>query len=402
VLPLTARIIHSDLIRLVLAQICVHGGMTGLRMAAPLRALDLGYSPMAVGVLLSLFSLTQVFIAVPVGRYADKVGLRPLMALAVPLAMLAGVVAALWPVFAVLCGAALASGGATGLTVIALQRYVTRRATMSQDIKTAFSWLALGPAVSNFLGPLLAGGVIDHAGMQPGDGAGFQWAFLAMGIVPGLSWISIRGVPEGPHGPPAAPGAPTRAWDLLRQPRMRCLLGVNAVLASCYDLHTVVVPMLAHERGMSASAIGAILAAFALAAAVIRLALPWLSQHAQEYQIITAAMVATALLFMLYPFMRYAWAMGVCSVGLGLALASVQPMIMSTLQHMTPPARRGEALGLRLMCVTGSSVIMPNIFGVVITCLGVSWIFWGIGAIAILGAPGVRRLRLEDADQGRA
>ena len=42
-------------------------------------------------------------------------------------------------------------------------------------------------------------------------------------------------------------------------------------------------------------------------------------------------------------------AMGICSVLLGLALGSVQPMIMSMLHQITPEARHGEALGLRLM-----------------------------------------------------
>ena len=91
-------------------------------------------------------------------------------------------------------------------------------------------------------------------------------------------------------------------------------------------------------------------------------------------------MVATALLFGLYPLMPSALAMGVCSVLLGLVLGSVQPMIMSTLHQITPADRHGEALGLRLMSLNGSSVLMPLLFGSIGTVVGVSIVFWVVGA----------------------
>lgn len=65
-----------ELARLILAQICLHACMAGTRMAAPLLALREGYSPAAVGVLLALFALTQVFLALPAGRFADRHGLK--------------------------------------------------------------------------------------------------------------------------------------------------------------------------------------------------------------------------------------------------------------------------------------------------------------------------------------
>ena len=69
----------GTLARLIAGQICVHGSMAGMRLAAPLLALREGYSAAAVGLLVALFALTQVFLALPAGRYADRHGLkRPL------------------------------------------------------------------------------------------------------------------------------------------------------------------------------------------------------------------------------------------------------------------------------------------------------------------------------------
>jgi MFS family permease len=62
--------------QLIVGQIFLHACMAGMRMATPLLALKQGYSPLAVGALLALFALTQVFLALPAGRYIDRTGLK--------------------------------------------------------------------------------------------------------------------------------------------------------------------------------------------------------------------------------------------------------------------------------------------------------------------------------------
>src|SRR4051812_42554867 len=109
----------------------------------------------------------------------------------------------------------------------------------------------------------------------------------------------------------------------------RRLLLVNWIMASCWDVHTFVVPVLGHERGLSASVIGTILGAFAVAAAVVRIAIPVIAANLREGAVITGSMAGAALVFAVYPFMHVALAMGICSVVLGLVLGCVQPMVMS-------------------------------------------------------------------------
>jgi MFS family permease len=139
--------------------------------------------------------------------------------------------------------------------------------------------------------------------------------------------------------------------------------------------------------------VGTILGAFAIAAAFIRVCLPWVSRHVQEHQIITGAMACTALLFGLYPFMLTPLSMGLCSVLLGLVLGAVQPMIMSTLHQITPKHRQGEALGLRLMSINASSVLMPVFFGAAGAVAGVAPVFWVVGTAVGLGSRAAWRLR---------
>ena len=372
--------------RLVASHVFLHACMAGTRMAAPLLALRQGYSPLAVGVLLALFSLTSVFLALPAGRFADRHGLRRPVGWAVITSMLGVGLAAAFPTFPVLCVSALMTGGATGAASIALQRHVGRAADGATELKRLFSWLAIGPAISNFLGPFAAGLLIDYAGSAPGDALGYRTAFLLMAILPLGAWWLVRLMPELGAAPAPLPGRSNRAWDLLREPQMQRLMLVNWCMSSCWDVHTFVVPVIGHERGLSASVIGSILGAFAIAAAAVRVLMPWFASRLREHVVVSGAMLMTAILFGIYPAMQTPLAMGLCSVALGVVLGSVQPMIMSTLHQITPEARQGEALGLRLMAINASSVVMPMLFGTVGAVVGVSVVFWSVGLVVGAGA----------------
>ena len=118
----------------------------------------------------------------------------------------------------------------------------------------------------------------------------------------------------------------------------------------------------------------------------MRVVLPFLVAHLREWVVVSGAMLCTAVLFVIYPMVHTAWAMAVCSALLGLSLGSVQPMIMSTLHQITPEDRHGEALGFRLMTINASSVLMPMMFGTAGATLGVSLVFWTVGAAVGLGA----------------
>ena len=384
-----------ELVRLILAQICLHACMAGTRLAAPLLALKQGYSPAAVGLLLALFALTQVFLALPAGRFADRNGLKRPVRYSVLAAMAGAGAAVAFPVFPVLCLSALLTGGATGAAVIALQRHVGRAASGAVQLRKVFSWLSIGPAFSNFLGPFAAGLLIDHAGSLPNSLFGYRVAFFLMAVLPLGSWFLVRSTRELPPVLVAEAGARPKAWDLLREPIFRRLMLVNWFLSSCWDVHTFVVPVLGFERGISASVIGSILGAFALSAAAVRVAMPLLAAHLKEWKVLASAMLATAVLFGIYPFMRTALAMGVCSVLLGFALGSVQPMIMSMLHQITPEARHGEALGLRLMAINASSVVMPILFGSAGAIGGVAVVFWATGTVVGLGSRAAWLLKVD-------
>jgi MFS family permease len=389
--------VNPQLFRLIAGQIFLHSTLAGSRMAAPLWALGAGYSPAAVGVLLALFGASQMLLAVPVGRYVDRHGMKRAILCSVFAACLGGLMAMIWPLFGVLCATALLIGGATAATVIAIQRQVGRLSTGGADLRRSFSWLAIGPSISNVIGPLAVGFLIDHAGPSPGSQQGFQAAFALMAAMPLVTWWLLRRVLRASQVTEAAQLAPQtplrQTLQLLRHPGIARLMLVNWLISSSWDVHSLVVPFIGVARGLSASEIGMILGAFALATGLVRLLLPLMAERIREWAVISGSMLINGALFVLYPLLPSALAMGLCSFLMGVALGVVQPMVMSMLHQITPVERQGEALGLRLMAVTATGVAVPLLFGSVSALVGFSGVCWLIAAVLASGVRPAWRLR---------
>ena len=381
----------AALVRLAAGQLCLHASMTGMRMATPLLLLSQQHARSAVGLVVAMFALAQLLLLLPAGRFADRHGLRRPIVLCV-IGSSSGIwLAALWPHVAALCVAASLCGTAAGVANLAIQRHVGRMVHTPAELRQAFSWLSIAPAAANFVGPLLAGIAIDLAG--------FPAAFALLGTLPVMAWLLLRHTPQSQEQlPPVAERAP--AWELLRVPVFRRLLLMNWFMTASWDLHAFLVPVMGHDRGLPASAIGAVLGAFAMGAATVRVLMPLFAAHVREWALITGACATTAVLLLIYPLATIAPAMGACSFALGLAFGCVQPMVTTLLHHVTPRHRHGEAIALRLMMINASMVAIPPLLGVVSTAVGVSAMFWAMGSLVGLCAPLGARLRGVVVEEG--
>jgi predicted MFS family arabinose efflux permease len=384
----------TPLLGLIGGQIFLHASMAGLRMAAPLCVLREGNAEYAVGPLLALFSGAPVLLALPAGRLADRRGYRVPVRIAVALTMLGGLLA-LGSLYAGraqylgLCLAAVSSGAGGNIGMITIQRTAGRTARDATDLKRVFSWLASAPSVSNFVGPLLAGVLID--------GYGFAAAFALLAAVPLLSLLCAPLVPqheEHAHAREAqaaaaiatAPPKRRTAWDLLRLPALRRILLINWFMSTSWDVHAFLVPVIGHQRGLRASAIGGVLGVFALAATAVRLLIPILAHRLSEVRVLTSALAIVSLVFALYPWADTVWQMSACAIVLGFSLGCSQPMVMSRLHQITPDNRHGEAIALRSMTINFSSAVMPLGFAALGTALGAASLFWLMSALVAGGA----------------
>jgi len=242
-----------------------------------------------------------------------------------------------------------------------------------------FSWLGMAPSLANVVGPVGAGFMIDAGG--------FAAAYALMFALPLLSLVAARGVPVMARDTSARQrSARGGTWDLLATPGLKRLLLVNWLLSASWDVHSFAVPVLGHGRGYSASTIGIVLGSFTLAVTLVRFVIPLIAHRLREVTVLRFAMVLTGVVFALYPFAHTAWLMGICATLLGFPLGAVQPMIMSTLHHLTPEHRHGEAIAFRSMAINASSSMMPLAFGVAGSLLGPGVMFWLMGAAVGAGS----------------
>ncbi len=370
------------------ALVCVHAAMAATRVTASLLVLHRGYPEWTVGLLLSLFAVAPIGLSLWAGRLADRHGLRRPLGVGVAMGTAGAAVAVLTQHPAALAFAALATGGAVAVAAVGIQREAGLMAREPSDLKRVFSWVALGPALSNALAPVVVGLLIDHVDHRAG------FAFAA--VLPLVAWALGRRVPASPPpsrgGDEDSQGRPRRAWSLLRQTPLRRLLLVNLALSSCWDAHSFAVPVLGHARALSASSIGVILGAFAVAATLVRLAISRWADHLDERRALRRAMgLATAVCVV------YAWLPGVAgmmagSALLGLALGSVQPMILAMLHQVTPADRHGQALGLRMLATNAATIVMPVAFGALAAATVPAAPLWLMGGLVLAAQAPARRI----------
>ncbi len=338
------------------ALMCVHAAMAATRVAGSLWLLQNGYPEWTVGALLSLFAVAPIGLSLWAGRLADRHGMHLPLSIGAAMGFAGPLLAVCWLGVVPLAIAALVTGGAVSVAAVAIQREAGQMAHDAEDLKRVFSWVALGPALSNSIAPVVVGVLIDHAGFR----AAFGFALL----LPLAAWLLGRWVPRQHLGaPPHLPGERRAAFDLLRHAPLRRLLLVNLALSSCWDAHSFAVPVLGHGRHLSASAIGLVLGSFSVAATVVRLGISRFSRRLDEREALRGAMALAALTSAVYVFLPGMAGMVAGSFVLGLALGAVQPMILAMLHQVTPTERRGQALGLRMFCTNAATVAMPSGFG---------------------------------------
>jgi MFS family permease len=366
-------------------QVGLHACAQGVRLAAPLNVLALGRSAWSVGLVMTMFAVFPALLALPAGRLADRRGYHLPVRIAAGCALAGTLLAVAMQNLFTLCAAAALSGAGSGFGMIAIQRSASRLATGDTERLRIFSWIALAPAIAGLFGPMLAGLLIDRAG--------FSSAFLALALLPAATLLAAQAVPREPPRAATVQSARTAsAFALLRLAPFRRLLFVSWLVSLSWDVHGFALPLLGVERGLSASALGGILAAYAVASMSMRLLMPLLAERLARGTLLTAALLLTCGVFGAYPLLRSALAMAACAAVLGIALGMVQPAIMATLHDVTPPERHGEALALRSMAIHISMAAMPLLFGALGTAVGAAALFWLMSVALGAGSVQARRI----------
>lgn len=350
----------------------------GVRVLNTLYALELGATPLHIGLLLATYGVFPLLLAVLAGRIADRYGSRvPIM-----VGMVVCTVGVVLPWFSPSLLLLFIGAAVTGLGFIIGQvAFQSLVGTLGEGMARTknFNNYALIVAVADFVGPVFAGFSIDHAGHVP--------TFLFLGLLSATSIIAIgalaKRVPR--HRKPAPAPAGQRMMDLLRDADMRRVLIAGAVVMTGIDLFQLYIPLYGHQVGLSASAIGMVLGAAAAATFVSRAVLPALVRRYSEEKTLLYALFLAASMFTLIPFFTSAILLAAICFMLGLGMGLGQPLTVILCYRYSPAGRGGESLGLRIAINNAMHVVVPALFGAVGAVFGLAPVFWANAGVIAAG-----------------
>ena len=351
-------------------------GNNSMRVLLTLYALHLGASASAVGIIGGLLFLFPVLLSWFVGGLADRKAARKLLLFAATCAAASLLLMYFFPSLPVFYAAAALNGLALSFFHVTLQNLIGNLSKPEERARNFANFSMIG-ATTSFFGPLLAGLSIDHFG--------YGWACLATAT---LSVVVIALVLwQGHHLPPARGRAKAGATPRTMLDRgMVVMLITGGLVQLGYDLFQFYVPIHGHEIGLSASAIGGVLATLAIAAFIVRNFLARLSERYPGEKLLMWVFLTGALGFALVPFTSNAYVLGAVAFLFGLGMGIGIPLTVILMFANSSDGRSGQMLGIRLTVNNTVRMSGPMAFGAIGAAVGVMGVFWILAGVMLAGA----------------
>ena len=362
---------------LILVTFLTHVGFAGSRVAVSLFAVDRGATPFLVGTIVALYAAFPAVLALPAGRLIDRVGVRiPLVAGSCGV-FVALLLPFMLPSLPVLYFTASLLGISFMIFQLGTQTLTGAIAGPSERARN-FSLISIGFASANFTGPLLAGAMIDYVGHSR------TFLVLAIPLVPAIIIAAFgrRWIPDvRTHAQSTGGGV----LDLLKIKPLRNTLIASGIISSAWDLYQFFMPIYGRAQGLSATSIGMLLSAFAVAIILVRIVLPYALRHAGEAQLLSYAMFVACAAYCLFPLCHTAPALAAASFLLGMGCGCGQPLSMTMVYNTSPPGRTGEATGMRITVNQMTHVTIPLLFGGLGSVAGFAAVFLANAGCLVAG-----------------
>lgn len=367
--------------------LCNMTSFRGSKVLVTLFAIELGAPQFYIGVVIALYSLFPLLLALYAGRLSDRLGVRPPM-LAGSLGLATGLLLPyLSPTLPALYASAALIGASHVFYNVSVQNLVGALDS-AEDRTRNFTNYALVMAVGSLAGPLVAGFSIDRFGHATTYLYLAALPLVAAAIIAFARRPGRQGGTKGPHE-----GHAVHAGQLLSNVALRRTLILSAIILTGTDLFQFYLPIYGHAAGLSASAIGIVLGAFAAAAFVVRLVVPELARRWSAEAVLVGSLYVGALAYLMFPLFESAVLLSATAFVLGLGMGCGQPLTLTLIYSRAPEGRSGEALGLRLTINNFMHIAVPLAFGTLGSAFGVAPVF--LANALILGAGGVLTRRGE-------
>jgi len=353
-----------------------HIGFAGSRLAVPLFAIDQGANPFVVGTIVALYAALPAVLALAAGRLTDRLGFQIPLIVGTCGVFTALILPFIFPAMTTLYVTAALIGVSFMVFQLATQT-LTGAIAKPEDRSRNFSYLSLGYATANFTGPLVSGVLIDHVG--------HAWTFFALSVPLVLAIVVAangrRWIPDVHVKSEKPPGGSFELWKI--KP-LRDTLIASGIVSAAWDVYQFFMPIYGRALGLSATAIGAIMSAFAISIILVRIVLPYCVRRTGEAQMLTYAMFVAAAAFALFPLFQGAWMLAAVSFLLGIGCGCGQPLSLTMVFNASPPGRAGEAAGMRITVNQVAHFVIPLAFGALGSVAGYAAVFFtnAVGLVA--------------------
>lgn len=347
--------------------------ISAARVVLSLYALDLGAKPFEVGVLVSMFYAFPLLFSWPIGALSDRVKPQwPLLVGAVG-GMLGMAIPYFWHAMPALYIAAALSGLALAILHVLAQNLVGLLSVPANRARNFGNFSMIG-ASTNFVGPLIAGLAIDHTNQVT------ACLFVVAIWAASAALILARGalLPTNKR----VAGTSTHILETLADRKTWRMLATSSLAQLGTDIFQFYLPIHGHASGMSATAIGVVLAAFAVASFAVRSVLTRLVTRFGEEKLLAWSFYLGAASFALVPLCHSPLPLALVSFVFGWGMGCGQPITLMLMYSHSPPGRTGETLGVRLTFNNLMRVLGPTVFGTVGSMLGLIGVF-GINALVM-------------------
>jgi len=328
--------------------------------------LEAGGSPALLGVAAAAFALPSLALALPTGHILDRIGEKPGLIIG-PLALIAAAGLALMGHASVplllLATVILGIGHLTCL--VAQQTAVANRSSRARG-DSLFGLYTFAASAGQTIGPLLLG----LPGGTP-ETPPIQLIFLLCTSIACVMLALALFMTSSIRQPlETRPSMLKTAAILLRTRGVpRALIATSVVLAAV-DIFLTYAPALGHERGLSATVVGIMLAARSILSMFSRLFLGSLVRLIGRRRLVvwSIALSAVSLACFVFPLPEL-WLIALAAV-FGFVVGICQPITMSWISELAPPGTRGLAMSMRLAANRLGQTVLPAVLGAFATATG--------------------------------
>ena len=336
-------------------------------------------SPGLIGVAMGAYGLTQAAFQIPFGRWSDRYGRRPLIAIGLLMFLLGSIVGALAEsLWMIVLARSLQGAGAMSAAVTALLADFTREEVRTRAM--AFIGISIG---ASFVISLITAPLLEAMIGVPG-------IFWVMAVLAILGLMLLKFAVPG-HGEAVIDPAALRIPTL----RVALLPELRAYFAGVFGLHFILtatflsVPLvLLHELGIAEGEHWKIYLGVFLASFLGTVPLILASERTAQPQrvVVTGVLVAACAQAVMAVWFVRSWYVFAAFTVFFAVFNFLEARLPAGLSRVAPAADRGAAMGVFATCQFLGAAAGGMLGGQLLAGFGVAGVFWGSAVVALAWA----------------